>query len=82
VIKFQATLNPTIRLRKTVTFKRFQELQDDDRAWYYSLRKKVFQEILPPIENPKINELRKKLKKQKVKFVEYKTFDGLIVFKT
>lgn len=78
---FNARIPTHIRKRKQVSLKRFKTLAEDDREWYQlSYGRAKYMHILPPIPNPQVALLTKKLKKYKISFTTTEK-DGYITFK-
>ena len=73
---FTALLPSSVRKRRVTTKKHFLTLVDDNREWYWVNRldgmgeKRQYKEILPPVPNPKLALLRKKLTRAKLTFTE------------
>lgn len=82
-IKFIAKVIVFVRLEKAVTKKRFLTLGDDSRRHHKELfNKKIYNhyfEILPPSLNVKIREIKKKLEKYKIFYIETFEDDFVII---
>lgn len=72
---FNARIPKTIRPRKRINRRRYDTLPDTDRDFDYQSGKRIWLEILPPIPNPIITKLEKKLARYKMPFTKIEDSD-------